>query len=312
MPLDAKVRSILDAQAAKHARPLTRITPEEARGRVEEIVAAVRLTDLPQVRVADINIPGPGGAIPARVYRPEKQGVFPAVVHFHGGGWVMGTLDSHDPFCRYLCGAADAVVVSVDYRLAPEHRFPAAVEDSEAAVLYVLDHAAEFSADPHAVLVSGDSAGGNLAAVVALRLRGRKKLRGQILLFPITDHYSSAYPSYEENAKGYGLERDGMIWFWNHYLPHPQEIHHPDASPLRAADLSGLPPALVVTGEYDVLRDEGVKYAERLKEAGVPVTHLHYDDMHHNFCVWPLTVGALKQSREAIAAMAEWIQAAAR
>jgi acetyl esterase len=310
MPIDPKLRALLDSLPP--APPLDQVRPDQVRANIQKMVAGMEFPDLPQVRTRDVEIPGSAGAIPARVYLAGAAEPAPVIVHFHGGGWVVGSLETHDPFCRYLCGLTQAVIVSVDYRLAPEHKFPAAVEDAEAATLWVLEHAAELGGDAKRVFVSGDSAGGNLAAAVTLLLRGKATLRGQLLLFPATDGAPEEYASYQSNATGYGLEAVSMRWYIGQYLAREEQRSDPRFAPVRASDLSGLPPALVMTGEYDVLRDEGIRYAERLTEAGVAVTHIHYGQMHHNFPVWPLTVAALPQSFEARREIAEWVRQTAQ
>jgi acetyl esterase len=206
------------------------------------------------------------------------------LVWYHGGGWVLGTLDASDHTCRELANAASCIVVSVDYRLAPEHKFPASPDDCEAAYEWVLANAESLGGDPRRVAVGGDSAGGNLAAVVCIRARERNRPQPvfQLLVYPVTD-FDFDRPSYAANAEGYMLTRDAMRWFWNLYVNDPQEMAHPHASPLRATDLHGLAPALVITAEFDPLRDEGEAYAERLKEAGVPVRVARYDGMIHGF-----------------------------
>ena len=204
---------------------------------------------------------------------------------FHGGGWIGGDLDGHEPICCNLCAGAGCVVVSVEYRLAPEHRFPAAADDCLLATRWAAEHAPELNADPARMAVGGDSAGGNLAAVTAVRLRdeGGPRLAGQLLLYPVTEYHTPGTPSYQQNAEGFGLTRTAMEWFWELYLTNTSDALHPHASPLRAADMSGLPPALVITAEYDPLRDEGERYAERLRQAGVLTRLSRYDGMIHGF-----------------------------
>jgi acetyl esterase len=216
------------------------------------------------------------------VYTPEGNGPFPVLVYFHGGGWVIGSRDSIDGPCRSLANGAGCVVVSVDYRLAPEHKFPAAADDCYAATRYVATHPTEFAIDPTRLAVGGDSAGGNLAAAVTLmaRDRGGPPIAWQLLVYPVTN-YSFATDSYRDNAEGYLLQRSSMEWFWNHYLATPSDGAHPYASPLRAADLRGLPPGLTITCEFDPLRDEGEAYATRLREAGVQMQTRRYDGAIH-------------------------------
>ncbi|WP_276299650.1 alpha/beta hydrolase [Halorussus lipolyticus] len=251
--------------------------------------------------VRDVAIPGPEQEIPLRVYRNEGLGdadSAPVLVYYHGGGWVLGTLDSIDGVCRRLARRGDCVVVSVDYRLAPEHPFPSAVDDAFTALRWVADNAEDFGGDPNRLAVGGTSAGGNLAAVTAIRARNAAESRQtarlgglgddapeiarQVLCYPITDHAFDT-DSYAENADGPLLTEDDMRWFWDHYLRSEVDGANPYASPLRARDLAGLPPATVVTCGHDPLRDEGVAYAERLAESGVAVRHDHHPDQPHGF-----------------------------
>jgi acetyl esterase len=231
----------------------------------------------------DRRVPGPDGDLLVRVYRPEVQGDLPCLVYFHGGGWALCSIETHDATCRKLANGAGCAVVSVDYRLAPEHRFPAAAEDGYAATRWVADHADALGVDRGRIAVGGDSAGGNLAAVIALmaRDRGEPRLCHQLLVYPITDHDFET-GSYRDNAAGPLLTRSMMQSFWNFYVP-DGDRSDPYVSPLRADDLSALPPATIVTAEYDPLRDEGEAYAARLREAGVAVTASRYDGMIHGF-----------------------------
>ncbi len=310
MPMDPKLRAHLDSLPP--APPLDQLTPALLRARVTQILDSLSFPDLPQLPARNAQIPGPAGSIPIRIYQPAAQDPAPVIVHFHGGGWVVGSLDTHDPFCRYLSALTNAIIVSVDYRLAPEHKFPAAVKDAEAAARWVLAHAAELGGDPMHVFVSGDSAGANLAAVAAQLLGKNAGLSGQVLLFPVADTAPENYPSYSENATGCGLERPQMLWYLNQYLEGDDQREDFRAAPIIAKDLAGLPPALVMTGEYDVLRDEGMLYSARLRAAGVDVTHFHFREMHHNFPVWPLTVAEFPQSYEAREKIAGWISQIAK
>lgn len=239
----------------------------------------------PVADVRDLQIPGPATPVPVRVYRPPVPGPRPLLVFFHGSGFVVLGLDSHDDLCRRLCAGADCVVVSVDYRLAPEHPFPAAPDDCLAATLWAVDHAQELGADPSRLALAGDSAGACLAAVTALRLRDQAgpAVDAQLLFYPVTNHPTPAPASYTRYGTGYGLTAEGMHWFWNQYLARPQDAGHPHASPLRAPSLAGLPAARVVVAEYDVLREEGEAFAGRLSEAGVPVDASCIDGMNHGF-----------------------------
>ncbi|MEE9278133.1 MAG: alpha/beta hydrolase, partial [Dehalococcoidia bacterium] len=208
----------------------------------------------------------------------------PALIFYHGGGWVIGDLETHDTVCRRQCNAIGGVVIAVDYRLAPEHQYPAAAEDAYAVAKWVSGNAPGIDVDASRIAVGGDSAGGNLTAVVALmaRDRGGPALCAQVPIYPVTD-YDFSTTSYRDNADGYLLTKDAMVWFWDHYLPMPEAGKEAYASPLRADDLSGLPPALVITAEFDPLRDEGEAYAQRLSEAGVATTLHRYDGMVHGF-----------------------------
>ncbi|MFH5798678.1 alpha/beta hydrolase [Haladaptatus sp. CMAA 1911] len=261
--------------------PWHALSVESARRVEDEVFTADDRASVEFVR--DLSIPGPRGEIPIRVYRPDVQDA-PVVVFYHGGGWTLGTLDSIDGVCRELANRTDCVVVSVDYRLAPEHPFPAGVDDAVAALEWVAENAATFGGDLERLGVAGTSAGGNLAAVTALYARDfdGPELSHQGLLYPITDHAFDT-ESYEENGDGPLLSRADMEWFWNHYLRSPIDGENPFASPLRARDLSDLPPATVVTCGHDPLRDEGIAYAERLADADVAVEHDHYPGMAHGF-----------------------------
>ena len=214
--------------------------------------------------VEDLRVPGPGGEVPVRVYASERGGVRPALIYFHGGGFVFGNLDTHDAVCRALAKESGAVVISVDYRLSPEHKFPAAVEDSHAVTVWVAANAERLGVDARRIAVGGDSAGGNLATVIAMRCRdaGGPALASQVLLYPVTDFSSFETASHQELGEGYFLTRAAMEWFCGHYLASADLARHPEASPLLAPNLRGLPPALVITAEFDPLRDEGEAYAE--------------------------------------------------
>lgn len=256
--------------------------------------------------IEEFSIEGPGGPLPVRVYAPETgtepYGVF---VTFHGGGWVVGGLDTHDPVCRALANAAECLVVSVDYRLAPEHPFPAAVEDCYAATEWAVDYADGLGGDGERVAVGGDSAGGNLTAAVTLVARDRDgpELCHQSLVYPAVNSPSlREFDSYEENAEGYLLERASAEWYYERYLSHPADARNAYAAPLMARDLSGLPPATVITAGFDPLRDEGIAYADRLDAAGVPVTHECFEGMIHGFLN---LVDTIDRSRDAIALLAD-------
>lgn len=281
MPLHPKARDALDARVAAGARPVSELTPDEARQQSRRLSAVAGPQDR-VARVQDRAIPGPSGEIPIRIYFPHLDATLPVLVMFHGGGWVTGSLETYDVTCREYANAADCIVVSVNYRHGPEHKYPAAAEDAYAATLWVSQNAASFNGDPSRVAVGGSSAGGNLAAVVSMmaRDRGAPPLVMQLLIVPVID-YSFDTQSYRDNADGYGLTRAAMQWYWRQYLADEHDGAQPYASPIRAKDLRNLPPAFVITTEYDPLRDEGLAYAARLREAGVPVKEKCYEGMIH-------------------------------
>ena len=253
-------------------------------------------------------MPVSGGEITVRAYSPHGPGPHPARGYYHGGGWVIGDLYTHDGLCRSITNAARCAVLSVDYRLAPESKYPVAVEDSYAALLWIVSNAERLGIDRRRMAVGGDSAGGNLATVMALMARDRTgpRLALQVLIYPVTDHDLDTR-SYRENATGYILTREGMRWFWNHYLASEAQGREPYASPLRAASLAGLPPALVITAEYDPLCDEGEAYAARLRDAGVPVTLTRYPGMFHGFV---RLTNVLDKARTALDEIASSVQKA--
>jgi len=254
-------------------------------------------------QVRDLTIPGPAGPVPARAYRPDAGESLPVLVYFYGGGWSLGTLDTSDAVCRMIANAARCVTVAVGYRLAPEHKFPAAVEDCYAGTAWVAGHATELGGDPARLAVGGDSSGGNLAAAVTLLARERRgpALVHQLLVYPNTD-YRADTPSMREMTDPLFFNPRSVAWYWGMYLASDSDGENPLASPLRAADLSGLPPATVITAEYDPLRDEGERYAERLAAAGVPAELIRYDGMMHGFFTM---VGTLDVARTAVAAAAD-------
>lgn len=299
MPLHPQTRALLDQFAAAGGFDATQL-PVPA---VRELYAQMSVgRDVPAVAsVVDRSVPGPAGDIPVRVYAPVAGRARPAIVYFHGGGFVIGSLDSHDGTCRALANASGCAVVSVDYRLAPEHRFPAAPEDCYAALRYVAERGSELGVDPRRLAVAGDSAGGNLAAAVAVasRQRGGPALVHQVLFYPALDARCDM-PSCRSLSEGYMLTAAEMRWYWDSYLTSDADRENPLACPLRARDLGGLPGATVITAEYDPLRDDGETYAARLKEAGVPVELKRFDGVLHGFVlVAPLV--DLAQGKEALA-----------
>jgi acetyl esterase len=279
--LHPQCKAFLDQLASMGGTPLHEMTPLEARG----MALPPELGGPEQAvhQVIDRTVPGPAGRIPVRIYTPTPDSGLPGLVYFHGGGFVLGTLNSADRPCRDLAHLAGRVVVSVDYRLAPEHPFPAAVDDAFAATKYVIENASEFGIDASQVAVGGESAGGNLAAVTAIRCRqrGAPALTFQLLIYPQVD-FTDDSPSMREFAAGHFITSDVLAYFERHYLKTGQDRRHADVSPL-TADVRGLPPAFILTAECDPLRDQGEAYARKLEQAGVPVTLKRYEGMIHPF-----------------------------
>lgn len=302
MPLDPQTRELLDQLAKANTPSFEQLTPAAARKQMLDATAL--LGPHPQVdRVRDIAIPGAQASIPARVYVGDAQASdAPVVVFYHGGGWVVGSVETHDGYCRSLARASGAVVVSVDYRLAPEHPFPAAAIDAYDAAAWASQHARELGGDARRLVVAGDSAGGNLAAVTALsaRDRGGPQIALAVLIYPICDCDLDT-PCYRELGEGYFLTRATMRWFFDHYTPSVADRHSPLVCPAKAEDLRGLPPALVLTAEYDPLRDEGEAFARRLEAAGVAVTLTRYQGMIHGFVRRTKTMPAARQALEQVA-----------
>ncbi len=301
MSIDPEAQALLDMMTTMGVPPLSSMLLHDARRMMEMTGGFFGTTPEAVANVEDRVIPGPAGEIPLRIYTPQGSGPFPVLVFFHGGGFILCSVESHDELCRALANAAACMVVSVDYRLAPEHRFPAAHDDCYAASRWVAENAAAMGGDPARIAVGGDSAGGNLAAAVALmaRDRGAPPLTYQVLIYPLTG-FAFDEASYEENAGGYFLTTDDVRWCMSLYLRSDADAEDAYACPLRANDLRSLPPALVITAEFDPLRDEGEAYATRLRAAGVPVACTRYDGMIHGFLSMPFEKG--KQAREEVAA----------
>lgn len=312
MPIDSQLQPILDQYEKFGAPPIETLSPENARNNptlknaIEEMAAEsamvrtmnVVMPALPEP-VGSINhilIPSRDGEILARVFTPHGDGPFPVLVYFHGGGWVIANLDVYEPSCRSLCNAAQCVVVSVAYRQAPEYKYPAAVEDAYAATQWVMENAGEIDGDPKRVAVVGESAGGNLATVVCLKARdeGGRVPIAQLLIYPVTDARMNT-PSYDENAHAVPLNSAMMPWFFRHYLKNADQESDPFVSPM-LADLRDLPPAIVITAEFDPLRDEGEAYAQRLSDSGVLVEVRRYDGMSHEFFGLSGAVGKAKEA----------------
>jgi acetyl esterase len=284
--LHPQIREVLRVMAAAGLRPIEEMTPAEAREQMEATARARKAEPHRIGKIEERRVRGPGGAMRLRLYWPfQSAAPMPAIVYFHGGGHVIGSLDTHDFVARNLCGGTGAMVASVDYRMGPEHKFPAAVDDCFAALEWVHANAASLGADPGRIGVHGDSAGGNLAAVAALLARdaGGPQLRLQSLVYPVTD-YGLAGDSYDKYTSGYGiLTKEAMVWFRDHYLRHPEDASDWRASPIRAASLAGVAPAIVITAECDVLHDDGERYADALRRAGVPVEYKEFPGMIHAF-----------------------------
>lgn len=308
--LDRDAAAVLQAFRDSGRPPYETLSPPEAR----EWYLKARLVAHPEppamASVKAITVPGPAGAIPVRIYTPVNlrtaDGMAPCLVFFHGGGWVIGNLDSHDVMCRTLATEAELVVIAVDYRLAPEHKFPAAINDAIAATRWIAQNAVTLNIDAARISVGGDSAGGNLAAVVAIDARDNDgpQLAGQMLIYPATD-FRMSHPSHSEPETDCLLTHNTMRWFSDHYLTGPGDIDNPRASPARVKDLTRLPPAYVLTAGADPLRDEGVEYAQRLMDAGVAVTTKTYPGQFHGF----VTMGKiLPKANEALHDIGGWLK----
>ncbi|MGI9325029.1 MAG: alpha/beta hydrolase [Pseudomonadales bacterium] len=305
MPLAPEYAAMFAQLAEAPGPAISEMTPGEAR----EMYRAMRPLnpELPVANVAEQSCPGPqGNTIPLRVYTPSGSGPFGILVYYHGGGWVIGDLDCADAVCRDICETAGCVVVSVDYRLAPEHPYPAAVDDCIAATAWCADNAALLGGNGK-LAVGGESAGGNLAAVVAQHARDKQgpDIDFQLLLYPVVDADFST-TSYQDNCEGYLLERATMHWFWDHYCPDLQQRGEAKATPLNAADLSNLPAALVLTAEFDPLRDEGSSYADALNAAGSKAEYCCYEGLVHDFFA---TAQMFKASRPGLELACERLKA---
>lgn len=297
MALDPQAKLILDLMADS-GFTFDGMTPEELRSRMA-------LTTMPSpielASITDRTIPGPAGEIPVRIYRPSDAPGLPVTVFFHGGGWVIGDLESHDHCCRTIASKAECVVVAVDYRLAPEAKFPAAFDDAWAATEWVATHGDELGVDASRLAVAGDSAGGNLAAVVANTSRDHEHVEviSQVLIYPVVDGECDR-PSMSENAEGYLLTSTAMDFFHGHYSRSEVDLADPRFSPI-LAELEGAAPAVVITAEYDPLRDQGNAYAVKLTEAGVDVDHVQYDGMFHGFFSMDAGLDVAKDAQEQVA-----------
>lgn len=312
---NAQMQAVLDELQVLGGKPIETLTPDEARRQPSPADAVGSLlmrrgldpSPVPLANVDDRLIPGPIGDFRVRVYTPEGAGPFPVLLYMHGGGWVIATIDTYDASCRALANAVPCIVVSVNYRQAPEHPFPAAVDDVHAAYHWVLANAAEFGGDPTRIAVAGESAGGNLATVLTLLARehGDPLPLHQLLVYPVTD-FNDDKPSYWENADAKPLNRAMMQWFKVHYLPNAADAGDPRAAPLGAADLSGLPPATIILAEIDPLRSDGEQYLERLRAAGVPTRATVFKGVTHEFFGMTAVLDAAK---DAVAEAADELRA---
>lgn len=297
MALGPAAAAVVDAMKANGFTGFAKLGVERARELVDAMSRPGRGPEVFSVEdlLAD-------GDVPVRVYRPSGAAALPVVLYLHGGGFVLGSLDSHDQLCRSLAVGAGAAVVAVGYRLAPEHPFPAAIDDAWSATRWVFERGPDLGVDVRRVAVAGDSAGGNLAAVIAQLARDAGlPLRSQVLIYPVIDRRLDR-PSMVDNAEGYVLERADMEWFWQQYDPEGRAASDPTAVPLARGDLSGLAPALVITAEHDPLRDEGEEYAARLEDAGVATRVRRFDEVFHGFIQMP---GLLPAADEATAAITD-------
>jgi len=310
MPLDPQIEFVIGLVKKANAPEFWQLTPDQAREQYSLRVAKLAVKE-PILRTEDRRIPGPGSHIPIRIYTPREGRPgekLPVLLWFHGGGFVIGSVDTHDSVCRMLANQADCIVVSADYRLAPECKFPAAVEDCVAAFKWVALHAVEFGADPQAIAIGGDSAGANLATVVAILARdaGHPKIAFQLLIYPCAAPEPET-PSHYKFAEGYVLSRNTITWFFRLYQRSRADSNDFRFAPLIADDLANLPPALVLVAGYDPLRDEGVDYAKRLIEAGNRVRLVNYEGMIHGFI---LMGGAVDDAKRAVAESAQALREA--
>jgi acetyl esterase len=308
--LDADAAAVLHAFQEAGRPPIETLTPDEAR---EQYLAgrAVLNPDPPPLKfVTPLEIPGPAGAIPARTYCPlelrERNGLAPCLIFFHGGGWVIGDLDTHDVVCRTIAANGQTLVIAVDYRLAPEHKFPAAVDDAIAATEWIAKSAPQLAIDASRLFIGGDSAGGNLTAVTCIHARDTGlKIAGQVLIYPATD-LTLRHPSHQDPSTYALLNAANIRWFTNHYVNEPSDREQWKASPAMVGSLAGLPPAILLTAGADPLHDEGLEYAERLKQAGVPVQYRDFPGQFHGF----VTMGKLlPAANEALRDIGDWLRA---
>ena len=302
---DPQMQAVLDQLGKLGPKPLETLSPEEARTQPSPADAVMALlksqgkSTAPEAvgKVENKTFAGPGGVVPIRIYTPAGSGPFPVILYIHGGGWVIANLDTYDASPRALANAAQAVVVSTHYRQAPEHKFPAAHDDTWAAYEWVLKNAKSLNGDPAKVALAGESAGGNMAVAISMMARDRKVRMPvhQLLVYPVANHAFDT-PSYQENANAKPLGKAGMQWFFSHYLKNPADGDNARVSVVRAANFKGLPPTTVITAQIDPLRSEGESYAKKLQEAGVDVRHQNYDGVAHEFFGMGAVVDKAKQA----------------
>lgn len=314
--LNVQAQALLDAAAASGLPPVYTAPIDEARTRMRAGFITGELETIEEMR--DVRIPGPQGGIAARLYHPAPQEELPLVVFFHGGGWTVNDLDTHDRLCILLAKSSSCAVLSVDYRRSPEVKYPGPVEDAYSAFLWAVNNARSLGASGAAVAVAGDSSGGTLAAAVSLLARDRKgpRITFQLLLYPVTDYLEPLTESYVQRGKGYSLNKDFMDWSWKNYLPESWDRNDPYLFPLRADEFRGLPRTLILTAEFDPLRDEGVAYAASLRAAGTPVEHIHMEDQMHGFAMQTHVIDTAREAvlesgekmRAALAALHDFIQ----
>lgn len=302
--IDLQLQALLKQAAEQGTPDFADLPPAECRQFFRDFLAMVDAPPPDSVTFEDRTIPGPGGDLPIRVYRPKNaDGSCPVLLYLHGGGWVLGGLDEYHGVCSNLSAKTGCAVVAVDYRLAPEHRFPAAIDDCYAALEWIAANASEIGADASRIAVAGDSAGGTMASVLTLMARdqGGPEIKLQVLVYPGASPRSSGYPSYEQYGEGYLLTTRSMRWFREHYLGREEPFDDFRAAPLLADNLGGLPPALVLIGTYDPLRDEGIDYAEKMLAAGTQVVVTEYTGMMHGFFSMSGVLDAAKQAMDQVA-----------
>jgi len=306
MTLDPKAKALLTAIIAAGDPEVQFLPASEARALIHSRYEKLNLPLKEVETITDKIIQGPGGDLLLRIYTPKGTGPFPVLLFIHGGGWVLFHPRHYDSVCTHLCAGAACIVVSVDYRLSPETKFPGALDDCMETLRWLSLHAGSVNGDPSRFIISGDSAGGNLAAAVALRnlTENGPKILAQVLIYPVTAWYDPPTESFTAFAKGYSLTAESLVWFWDHYLFNREQSANPYAVPMNAGDLSGLPETMVLVSGYDPLRDEGIAYAEKLKDAGVKTTLLEYESMIHGFLSY---LGILGQAETALAEISIWL-----